>query len=169
MRCIQSEIVGEAKGFNDWDFKTLSSISSDQVRGYFRPLAEDKRLEGVSEFQGSLKDNCLYPTKDFYRDYPDTVRFYLNQDNLRDVHQRGSQEFDVNEFLQAHRINSKNPAINIADLREKFYLKEKLSRKKEEKLNRLSSLSGSEFAIKNFYETRKNAINSLFTNNQTVE
>lgn len=132
-------------------------------------MVEDSRLDGVPEFQGKLKDNCLYPTKNFYRDYPDTVRYYLNQDNLRDVHQRESQEFDVHEFLQAHGINSKNPAINIADLREKFYLKEKLNQKKTEKLNRLSSISGSEFAIKSFYESRKGAIDTLFTSNQTVE
>lgn len=116
-----------------------------------------------------MKDNCLYPTKDFYRSYPDTVRHYLNQDNLRDVYQRNSQDFDVHEFLQAHQINSKSPAINIADLREKFYLKEKLNRKKEERLNRLSSLSGSEFSIKNFYETRKAAIDSLFNNKSIIE
>lgn len=50
MRCIQSEVVGEAKGFKDWDFKNLSQISNDQVESYFRPLVEEKRFEGVSEF-----------------------------------------------------------------------------------------------------------------------
>jgi hypothetical protein len=43
----------------------------------------------------------------------------------------------VHEFLLGNNINSKNPAIDVADLREKFYLKEKLQRKKEEQLNRL--------------------------------
>ncbi|KAL4497195.1 hypothetical protein ABPG72_019515 [Tetrahymena utriculariae] len=169
MRCIQSEIVEEARGFKDWDYKVLSQISKDQVESYFRPLVEEKRFEGVSEYHGDLKDNCLYPTKDFYRDYPDTVRYYLNQDNLRDVYQRNSQIYDVGEFLQSYNINSKSPAINIADLREKFYLMEKLNRKKTEKLNRLSSLSGSEFSIKNFYEVRKAAIDSLFSNKQLIE
>lgn len=64
--------------------------------------------------------------KDFYTAYPDTVRYYLNQDNLRDTYQRESMDFDVHSFLQSHKINSRNPAVEVGDVREKFYLLEKL-------------------------------------------
>ena len=83
MRSISALIVGDQKKFNDWDFKTLQSVSKDQISSYFRPLDEEKRVADVSEYQGNLKENCFYPVKDFYRSYPDTVRYYLNQDNVR--------------------------------------------------------------------------------------
>lgn len=132
--------------------KNLSEVSKDRVESYFRPFSEEARFNGIAEFNGKLKENCFYPTKDFYEKYPDTVRHYLNEDNLRDTYLRESQDYDIHEFLQSHNINSKSSALNTSDVREKFYLLEKLQRKKLEQLSRIGQISSSESGLKIFYE-----------------
>ena len=47
---MSAQVVGDQKNFNDWDFKTLQSVSKDQIASYFCPFEEEKRVADVSEF-----------------------------------------------------------------------------------------------------------------------
>lgn len=76
--------------FTEWKVKKVEDVSEGLVNSYFRPLKEDLKTKDVEEFEGKLKENCLYPVKDYYREYPDGFRFYLNEENLRDVYLRES-------------------------------------------------------------------------------
>jgi hypothetical protein len=57
-----------------WDY---TIISKDQLDAYFAPLDSKS-----PELDTQLKENPIYPVKDYYRKYPDSVRFYLNEESM---------------------------------------------------------------------------------------
>ncbi|EGR29154.1 hypothetical protein IMG5_162090 [Ichthyophthirius multifiliis] len=152
------------ESFQGWQVKNFKDITNDQVERYFIPFDEDQQTKKISEYKPDLKPFSMYPVKDYYKKYPDTVRYYLNQDNLRDTYIRQGQMWDVHKFLQGIGINSMNPSIKVEDLREKIYLYEKLEFQKYEQLNRMCQLSGCEFSLNIFYSTRLQAIQEYFQN-----
>ena len=60
-------------------------ISEQELEGYFRPLDEDLKID---ELDGQVLENSLYPVKQYYLNYPDAIRFYINQRSMDDYHQR---------------------------------------------------------------------------------
>jgi hypothetical protein len=71
-----------------------------------------------SQLKHQSFEDALLPAKDFYIDFPDNVRKFLNEETVYgDVTTRSGFEVDVYAFLKNHNLPFDDKSIGVATIR----------------------------------------------------
>ena len=98
---------------------------------------------------------ALEPVKDFYKEYPDNVRYFLNEQNLRKgIKERRNQEIDVGSFM----LNNQHPidgTVPVSELRRMRSEVVELKRDLQLNMQKLQSLIGYEENLTKYCQERQ--------------
>ncbi len=105
-----------------------------------------------------MRPYSLLPVKEYYEKYPDSVRFYLNQQSQDDFEQRQGSEVEVKNWLMQNRINTKNVGLDTSKVRETFYKREQLIRHIQAAQQRMRLLIDDSRNTAEYAQSRRDAV-----------
>lgn len=159
--------LGNKEQFNDWTYKKLEDISPELLDKYFAPLEQDLKVE---EYKPTLPQHSVAPFKDFYQQFPDKVRYWLNKQNIKDMELRNDYLFDVQSYMAgAYAIDIHNPLYTHDLIRERVHQVGEQSRRVGLQYERLFEIARSRKNIHKFYDNRKDYIERFFRDTKQAD
>ncbi|KRW99846.1 hypothetical protein PPERSA_10965 [Pseudocohnilembus persalinus] len=141
-------------GENRWE-----NVSKEKIEGYFEPL------ENGQEFGESQIQNGLFPVRDYYREYPDVIRYFLNEENIQDPNLLMNYEFDVKNFLHSKNIDFlRSWTLNTSVLRANIFAKEFQKQQIQLQLQKISNLSSDPKSIQLYSREKQEFVRKYYTN-----
>ena len=124
----------------------------------------EQMFETKDQVELESRKNELLPVKEWYRDFPQSIRFWLNERSPDSHYQRKDFEFDVKSFLTKFEIDARDQNVEVTSVRKGFFLAEKVSKSLEEKDSQLLRMASDSKTAKTYVEERKNVIEKMFEN-----
>ncbi|CAK86855.1 unnamed protein product (macronuclear) [Paramecium tetraurelia] len=105
--------------------------------------------------------DAIEPVRDYYTEYPDNIRVFLNEQNLRKgLIDRANQEVDVAAFMK-NNDHMLDGSIRVADLRKMRVEIAELKRDVKSNMDKLKSIVGYEENLKKFIEERQAYLDNI--------
>ncbi|CAK95014.1 unnamed protein product (macronuclear) [Paramecium tetraurelia] len=171
---ILTELEAQPKLSLDLTFKLLREAEKQQWRDCLvaeHNVASNLAISGLMEKQGRVDNidsffshvspsidylpDALEPVRDFYAEYPDNIRVFLNEENLRKgLIDRANQEVDVAAFMKNNQ-HMMDGSIRVSDLRKMRVELAELKRDVKIKMDNLKSIVGYEENLKKYIAERQ--------------
>ncbi|CAD8205690.1 unnamed protein product [Paramecium octaurelia] len=124
-------------------------------------MEKQERVDNIDSFFSHVSPSIDYlpdalePVRDFYAEYPENIRVFLNEQNLRKgLIDRANQEVDVVAFMKNNH-HMMDGSIRVSDLRKMRVELAELKREVKIKMDKLKSIVGYEENLKKYVEERQ--------------
>ncbi|CAD8090058.1 unnamed protein product [Paramecium sonneborni] len=143
------------------EFNVASNLANSGL------MEKQEKVQNIDSFFNQVSPsidylpNALEPVKDFYVEYPENIRLFLNEQNLRKgLIDRANQEIDVASFMKnnEHMLDG---SIRVSDLRKMRAEIADLKRDLKIKMDNLKSIVGYEENLKKYLEERQTYLNNI--------
>jgi len=142
-----------------WKYK--GNISEAQIDEYFH-------LPGwVSERTIGLLENSFYPTRAFYKMFPDAFRHWLHGDIPISPSQRIHSRESLIAYIQEIGLDVRDSSISADSMRKDLMRQYKQARVGSEWYNRFAEIASNEELQKLYFGSRGNLINKFCENDET--
>ncbi|CAD8070099.1 unnamed protein product [Paramecium primaurelia] len=130
-------------------------------------MEKQQRVDNIDSFFSHVSPsidylpNALEPVRDFYAEYPENIRVFLNEQNLRKgLIDRANQEIDVAAFMKNNQ-HAMDGSIRVSDLRKMRVEIAQLKKEVKMKMDKLKSIVGYEENLKKYIEERQQYLNGI--------
>lgn len=136
------------------------------------PISRDQILEITEnpiELNLNSKENELLPVKEYFRDFPQAPRFWVNEISPTLEIQRRDFEFEVRSFFNGYGIDLRDHNIEIPVVRSNLYYSLLKAKRIDEEMDRINRVSEDLLSIRIYIDLRIKEINNFINDKQEFQ
>lgn len=148
-----TKVLGRITQTPDWPSK--SPISPDQI---------SEILHNSATLELDSKPHQLLPVKEYFRDFPNTPRFWLNEISPTLTLHRKDFEFEATAFFNGYGVDLRDPNIDIPTVRSKVFHQLVFDKRMENEYDRVKRISSDPLTTRMYIEQRVQEIENFIAN-----